>query len=92
MSLKIQHLHHYLLLQEVLIDFGQLCFYELYDEFSIEYLKTNLMVFQVGEMLYVQDYFQQDINTLIPNKTAIKLHKFIISIYEKELKEPLKKK
>ena len=67
-----------------------LAVFELYDEFSIEYLKTNLMVFQVGETVYVQDYFQQDIDISVPAKTEIKLHKYIINIYEKQLKEPLK--
>lgn len=66
-----------------------LAIFELYDEFSVEYLKSNLMVFQVGETLYVQDYFQQDIDISIPAKTEIKLHKYIIDIYEKQLKEPL---
>ena len=66
-----------------------LAVFELYDEFSIEYLKSNLMIFQVGETIYVQDYFQQKIDISIPDKTEIKLHKYIISIYEKQLKEPL---
>lgn len=63
---------------------------EVYDEFSIEYLKTNLMIFQSGEMVYVQDYFLQDIDIPVPDKTLIKLHKYIAGIYEKQLKEPLK--
>ena len=67
-----------------------LAVFELYDEFSLEYLKSNLMIFQVGETVYVQDYFQQNIDISIPAKTEIKLHKYIISIYEKQLKEPLK--
>ncbi len=66
-----------------------LAVFELYDELSIEYLKANLMIFQVGEIIYVQDYFQQNIDISIPAKTEIKLHKYIISIYEKQLKEPL---
>ena len=66
-----------------------LAVFELYDEFSIEYLKSNLMIFQVGETVYVQDYFQQNIDISIPAKTEIKLHKYIINIYEKQLKEPL---
>ena len=66
-----------------------LAVFELYDEFSIEYLKSNLMIFQVGETIYVQDYFQQNIDISIPAKTEIKLHKYIINIYEKQLKEPL---
>lgn len=67
-----------------------LAVFELYDEFSIEYLKTNLMLFQVGETIYVQDYFLQDIDISIPVKTEIKLHKYIIGIYENQLKEQLK--
>lgn len=63
---------------------------ELYDEFSIEYLKSNLMIFQVDDTIYVQDYFLQKIDISIPEKTLIKLHKYIINIYENQLKESLK--
>lgn len=66
-----------------------LAIFELYDEFSVEYLKDNLMIFQVNDTIYVQDYFLQNIDISIPQKTEIKLHKYIISIYEKMLKEPL---
>ena len=62
---------------------------ELYDSFAVEYLKTNLMIFESDETIYVQDYFQQNIDISIPDKTEIKLHKYIVSIYEKQLKEPL---
>ena len=71
------------------ISINALAILELYDEFSIGYLKNNLMIFQEDEVLYVQDYFHQDIDISIPAKTEIKLHKYIIGIYEKELKEPL---
>lgn len=66
-----------------------LAVWDLYDEFSVSYLKTNLMVFESNETLYVQDYFLQNIDISIPEKVDIKLHKYIISIYEKELKEQL---
>ena len=69
-----------------------LAVFDIYDEFSIEYLKTNLMIFQVDETIYVQDYFLQKIDISIPKKTEIKLHKYIIGIYEKQLKEPLKER
>ena len=71
------------------ISINALAVFELFDEFSLEYLKNNLMIFVVGETIYVQDYFQQDIDISIPAKTEIKLHKYIIGIYEKQLKEPL---
>lgn len=71
------------------ISLNALAILELYDDFAIGYLKNNLIIFQVGELLYVQDYFQQDIDISIPFKTEIKLHKYIIGIYEKELKESL---
>ena len=71
------------------ISLNALAILELYDDYSIGYLKNNLMIFQADEILYVQDYFQQDIDISIPTKTEIKLHKYIINIYEKELKEPL---
>lgn len=65
---------------------------DVYDEFAIQYLKTNLMIFQADETLYVQDYFLQNIDISIPQKTQIKLHKYIVGIYEKQLKEPLIKR
>lgn len=71
------------------ISINALAVFELYDEFSLEYLKSNLMIFQSGEIVYVQDYFQQNIDISIPAKTEIKLHKYIINIYEKQLKESL---
>ena len=71
------------------ISINALAILELYDEFSISYLKNNLMIYQEEEILYVQDYFQQDIDISIPAKTEIRLHKYIMGIYEKELKEPL---
>lgn len=71
------------------ISLNALAVLELYDDFSIGYLKNNLMIYQADEMLFVQDYFQHDVDISIPVKTEIKLHKYIISIYEKELKEPL---
>ena len=63
---------------------------ELYDEFSVEYLKTNLMIFQADEIVYVQDFFLQKIDISIPDKTQIRLHKYIIGIYEGQLRENLK--
>ena len=63
---------------------------EIYDETSVNYLINNLMIFQTNETLYVQDYFLQDIDISIPRKVEIKLHKYIIGIYEKCLIEPIK--
>ena len=71
------------------LSLNALAVFELYDEFSLEYLKSNLMIFLSNETVYVQDYFQQNIDISIPAKTEIKLHKYIINIYEKLLKEPL---
>ena len=71
------------------VSLNALAVWDLYDEFSINYLKSNLMAFEADEILYVQDYFQQNIDISIPEKTEIRLHKYIIGIYEKELKESL---
>ncbi len=71
------------------ISYNALAVFELFDDFSIEYLKANLMIFVVNEVIYVQDYFLQNIDISIPVKTEIKLRKYIISIYEKQLKEPI---
>ena len=72
------------------ITLNALAVFELYDEFAINYLKDNLMIFQANETLYVQDYFLQKIDISIPEKTEIKLHKYIINIYEEQLKESIK--
>ncbi|MBE7702931.1 MAG: SEL1-like repeat protein [Cyanobacteria bacterium SIG28] len=72
------------------ISLNALAVFELYDEFSIEYLKTNLMIFEHNEVVFVQDFFLQNIDISIPEKTEIKLHKYIIGIYEKQLKESIK--
>lgn len=69
-----------------------LAVYDVYDEFALNYLKNNLMTFESNETVYVQDYFLQKIDISIPQKTQIKLHKYIINIYEKELKESLQKR
>ena len=72
------------------LSINALAILELYDEFSIEYLKANLMIFQVDETIYVQDYFLQKTDISIPTKTEIKLHKYIIGIYENQLKAQIK--
>ena len=51
------------------LSLNALAAFELYDEFSLEYLKTNLMIFIANEIVYVQDYFHQNIDISIPQKT-----------------------
>lgn len=72
------------------ISLNALAVLDVYDEFSIEYLKKNLLVFQNGDNLYLHDYFAQNVAMLIPQNTEVKLHKYIIGIYEEQLKENLK--
>ena len=69
---------------------NSLAIFELYDEFAIQYLKNNLIIFQSGETLYVHDFFTQKIDLSIPEKTQVKLHKYIINIYENLLKMQIK--
>ena len=72
------------------ISLNALAIFEIYDEFSVNYLKTNLMIFESDEILYVQDYFLQPIDISIPEKVEVRLHKYIISLYEGQLKETIK--
>lgn len=72
------------------ISLNALAVFEIYDEFSIEYLKNNLIAFQADEMLYLHDYFIQKVEILIPTKTEIKLHKYIIKLYEEQIKASIK--
>ena len=39
------------------LSLNALAVFELYDEFSVDYLQTNLMIFQAEDVIYVQDYF-----------------------------------
>jgi len=71
------------------ITLNALAILEIYDEFSIQYLKTNLIAFQVEDTLYIQDFFAQRVEIMLPSNTEIKLHKYIIGIYEQQLKESL---
>ena len=74
------------------ISLNALAVLDLYDDFSVNYLVANLMAFISNETIYVQDYFQQNIDISIPSKIEIKLHKYIINIYEKELKKGLQER
>ncbi len=71
------------------ISLNALASLEIYDEFSIEYLKNNLMIFQADEILYIQDFFLQEIDISIPKKVELKLHNYIIKVYEEQLKTSL---
>lgn len=71
------------------LSFNALAVLELFDEITIQYLKANLIVFQSDEIIYLHDYFAQRVDMIIPEKTQIKLHKYIIGIYENQLKESL---
>lgn len=72
------------------INFNALAALELYDDFTIEYLKTNLIIHISNETIHVHNYFLQQIDLQLPKKTEIKLHKYIINIYETQLKAPIK--
>ena len=71
------------------ISFNALAVLEIYDDFSIQYLQNNLVTFQANETLYLHDYFTKRVDVMLPKNTEIKLHKYIIGIYEQQLKEPL---
>ena len=64
----------------------------IYDEFSLEYSKSNFILFLADETVYLHDYFIQELEILIPPKIEAKLHKYIIGIYEEQLKMPLKER
>lgn len=71
------------------ISINALAVIDIYDETSIEYLRNNLVIFISNETIYLHDYFAQQVDIIIPDKTAIRLHKYIIKIYEEQLKEPI---
>ncbi len=71
------------------ISLNALAVLDIYDEFSIQYLKSNMIIFQDDENIYLQDYFAQNVELIIPDNVEIKLHKYIIGIYEEQLKENL---
>lgn len=71
------------------LSLNALAIFDIYDEFSIQYLTSNLILFVENETIYLHDYFAQRISTILPENTEIRLHKYIIGIYEKQLKETL---
>lgn len=71
------------------ISMNAMAILEIYDEFSIQYLINNLIAFQSDDTLYLNDYFSNRIEMMLPLNTEIKLHKYIIGIYEQQLKENL---
>ncbi len=71
------------------LSLNALAIFEIYDEFSIQYLISNMILFKENEIIYLHDYFAQRVSTILPKNTEIRLHKYIIGIYEKQLKETL---
>lgn len=69
------------------LSLNALAVFEIYDEFSIQYLISNMLAFQKNEWIYLHDYFANKIDIMLPNNTEIKLHKYIIGLYEQMLKE-----
>jgi len=71
------------------LSLNALAILEIYDEFSIQYLTSNLIAFVVDDYIYLHDYFAQRVDIILPVNTEVKLHKYIIGIYEQQLKESL---
>lgn len=59
-----------------------------YNEENIEFLTGNQLLIQNNGLIFVHDYFREQMDISIPDNVAQKLHKFIIDFYESQL--PLK--
>ena len=59
-----------------------------YNEENIEFLTENQILLQSNGLIFVHDYFREQMDIAIPDNVAQKLHKFIIDFYEGQL--PLK--
>lgn len=59
-----------------------------YNENNIEFLTQNNLLVQSKGVIFVHDYFREQMDIAIPENVAQKLHKFIIDFYEGQL--PLK--
>lgn len=59
-----------------------------YNEENIQFLTDNQLIIQNNGLIFVHDYFREQMDILIPENVAQKLHKFIIDFYEGQL--PLK--
>ena len=59
-----------------------------YNEENIEFLTKNLLLVQSNGLIFVHDYFREQMDISIPENVSQKLHKFIIDFYESQL--PLK--
>lgn len=61
---------------------------QMYNEEWMNFLEENLIVTQENSMIYVQDFYKEQIETIIPQNISKKIHQFICDLYEKQL--PLK--
>ena len=59
-----------------------------YNEENIDFLTKNLLLVQSNGLIFVHDYFREQMDIAIPENVSQKLHKFIIDFYESQL--PLK--
>lgn len=59
-----------------------------YNEENIDFLTKNLLLVQSNGLIFVHDYFREQMDISIPENVSQKLHKFIIDFYESQL--PLK--
>ena len=59
-----------------------------YNEDNIDFLTKNNLLIQSNGIIFVHDYFREQMDISIPDNVAQKLHKFIIDFYEGQL--PLK--
>lgn len=60
----------------------------LYDEDKIKSLKENLILTRDDSLIYVQDYFKEQVDVSIAPNIAQKIHHYIIDLYQTQL--PLK--
>jgi len=61
---------------------------KLYDEERINFLKKNFIITQEDSLIYIQDYFKEQLDESVAPNIAHKIHQYIIDLYQTQL--PLK--
>lgn len=60
----------------------------LYDESKINFLIEKLILTQENSLIYVQDYFREQVDVSVAPNISQKIHKYIVDLYQTQL--PLK--
>ena len=87
LPIPIRNFFWFLLVLRHGISYDALSVFDLYDEMSVKYLLQNGYVYENAGTICVSDYFHSNVEILIPIKIKQKLHRYIVDMYNTQLRE-----